>query len=130
MTRPPFAVSPVRTLSLALLLLAVLAVFAPFGAWSPAAFPSVALSAQADPNVVVDLNAYQDLKWRNVGPHRGGRVTAISGVRQLPCTFYMGATGGGVWKTDDCGIVWRPVSPDPTATSGKTQPHFPRAELL
>ena len=38
------------------------------------------------------------------------RVTAISGVRQQPCTFYMGATGGGVWKTTDCGAVWEPVS--------------------
>ena len=42
---------------------------------------------------------WQDLRWRNVGPTRGGRVTAIAGVRSQPCTFYMGGTGGGVWKT-------------------------------
>ena len=50
-----------------------------------------------------DARAFQDLRWRNVGPTRGGRVTAIAGVRSQPCTFYMGATGGGVWKTENCG---------------------------
>jgi photosystem II stability/assembly factor-like uncharacterized protein len=54
--------------------------------------------------------AYQDLRWRNVGPTRGGRVTAIAGVRTQPCTYYMGATGGGVWKTQTCGTEWVPVS--------------------
>ena len=54
----------------------------------------------ADPNVVVNPVLYQGLQYRSIGPHRGGRVTAISGVRQQPCTFYMGGTGGGVWKTD------------------------------
>jgi photosystem II stability/assembly factor-like uncharacterized protein len=58
----------------------------------------------------VDPRNYQDLRWRNVGPTRGGRVTAIAGVRSQPCTFYMGATGGGVWKTETCGSAWTPVS--------------------
>ena len=71
---------------------------------------------QRDPNVVVDPSLIQDLKWRNVGPHRGGRVTAIAGVRQHPCTFYMGATGGGVWKTETCGNIWMPVSDGQIAT--------------
>jgi photosystem II stability/assembly factor-like uncharacterized protein len=52
----------------------------------------------------------QDLRWRNVGPHRGGRVTAIAGVRTQPCTFYFGATGGGVWKSTTCGARWEPVA--------------------
>ncbi|MPZ18836.1 MAG: hypothetical protein GEV06_13110 [Luteitalea sp.] len=56
------------------------------------------------------------MKWRNVGPQRGGRVTAIAGVRTTPCTFYMGATGGGVWKTESCGNDWRPVSDGQIAT--------------
>ena len=77
--------------------------------------PSTSLRT-GDPNVIVDLSLYQDLKWRNVGPHRGGRVTAIAGVRQQPCTFYMGATGGGVWKTESCGNVWTPVSDGQIAT--------------
>ncbi len=64
----------------------------------------------------VDPTMYQALQWRNVGPHRGGRVTAIAGVRRQPCTFYMGASGGGVWKTESCGNVWRPVSDGQVAT--------------
>ena len=44
-----------------------------------------------------------------VGASRGGRVTGFAGVRQQPHTFYHGATGGGVWKTDDAGITWRPI---------------------
>lgn len=54
-----------------------------------------------------DLDA---LSYRNVGPSRGGRVTAVAGVVQQPGTFYMGATGGGVWKTTDFGQRWRNVS--------------------
>ncbi len=75
-----------------------------------------ALLAQADPNVVVDPKAYQALRWRNVGPHRGGRVTAISGVRLQPKVFYMGGTGGGVWKTENSGVTWTPVSDGQIAT--------------
>lgn len=61
-------------------------------------------------NTLVDPRDYQDLRWRNVGPTRGGRVTAIAGVRSQPCTFYMGGTGGGVWKTENCGERWVPVT--------------------
>jgi photosystem II stability/assembly factor-like uncharacterized protein len=57
-----------------------------------------------------ESRAFQDLRWRNVGPTRGGRVTAIAGVRSQPCTYYMGATGGGVWKTETCGSDWTPIS--------------------
>jgi photosystem II stability/assembly factor-like uncharacterized protein len=77
---------------------------------------SPVLRAQGDPNIVVPHAAYDDLKWRLVGATRGGRVTAYSGVRQQPHTFYMGATGGGVWKTEDAGITWHPVSDGQIAT--------------
>jgi photosystem II stability/assembly factor-like uncharacterized protein len=50
------------------------------------------------------------LRYRNIGPFRGGRVTAVAGHRRQLCTFYMGATGGGVWKTTDCGNSWRNIS--------------------
>ena len=63
-----------------------------------------------------DERAFQDLRWRNVGPTRGGRVTAIAGVRSQPCTYYMGATGGGVWKTENCGTDWTPISDGQIAT--------------
>ena len=50
------------------------------------------------------------LRYRMVGPARGGRVTAATGVPQQPHTFYMGSTGGGVWKTEDAGINWHNIS--------------------
>lgn len=53
---------------------------------------------------------YQALKWRCIGPFRGGRVTAVTGVIGKPYTYYFGATGGGVWKTEDGGITWKPIS--------------------
>jgi len=54
--------------------------------------------------------AFGDLSYRSVGPSRGGRVTAVAGHASHPYTFYMGATGGGVWKTEDYGTTWRPIS--------------------
>lgn len=50
------------------------------------------------------------LEYRNIGPERGGRATAVAGVIQEPGTFYMGATGGGVWKTTDYGHNWTNIS--------------------
>ena len=50
------------------------------------------------------------LKWRFIGPARGGRVTTVTGVLQEPHTFYMGTTGGGVWKTVDAGMTWSNVT--------------------
>jgi photosystem II stability/assembly factor-like uncharacterized protein len=74
------------------------------------------VAAQSDPNAIVDLKAYQDMRWRPVGPHRGGRSTAVAGVRTQPNVFYMGATGGGVWKTENFGITWFPVTDGQIAT--------------
>ncbi|MBV8200274.1 MAG: glycosyl hydrolase [Acidobacteria bacterium] len=50
------------------------------------------------------------MRFRNVGPYRGGRVCAVTGVRGRPSTYYFGSTGGGVWKTDDAGVSWEPIS--------------------
>src|SRR5437762_9870835 len=72
--------------------------------------------AQADSHAVVDTKMYQDLRWRSVGPHRGGRSTAAAGVRTQPNVFYMGATGGGVWKTENYGATWVPVTDGQIAT--------------
>jgi photosystem II stability/assembly factor-like uncharacterized protein len=96
----------------------VLAALAAVAAVSDAPLPvaPATVAAQADPNVLVDPRAYQDLRWRSVGPHRGGRVTAYAGVRTQPNVFYMGATGGGVWKTENYGITWHPVSDGQIAT--------------
>ncbi len=68
------------------------------------------------PPRVAPLTTYLDqeflggLRYRMVGPARGGRVTAVTGVPREPLTFYMGSTGGGVWKTTDAGQTWTNVS--------------------
>ncbi|GEQ86461.1 hypothetical protein ULMS_19690 [Patiriisocius marinistellae] len=53
---------------------------------------------------------FSSLQYRTVGPERGGRVTTVTGVPSLPNTFYLGATGGGVWKTEDYGTTWNNIS--------------------
>ena len=53
---------------------------------------------------------YNNLNWRNIGPFRGGRSVASTGVLKHPNIFYMGSTGGGVWKTEDYGIHWKNIS--------------------
>lgn len=55
-------------------------------------------------------NFDRGLRWRSIGPERGGRVTTVTGLVNDRLTYYMGATGGGVWKTTDAGITWYPVS--------------------
>ena len=54
--------------------------------------------------------SFDALKWRNIGPPRGGRVVAVAGDPREPMTFYFGACAGGVWKTVDGGLYWRNVS--------------------
>jgi len=53
---------------------------------------------------------WSGMKYRMIGPERGGRVTTVTGVPSQPYTFYMGSTGGGVWKTTDAGHTWMNVS--------------------
>lgn len=57
------------------------------------------------------------LRWRLVGPFRGGRVLAVTGVPGQPETFYFGAVGGGVWRSMDAGRVWTPVFDGPPSGS-------------
>jgi photosystem II stability/assembly factor-like uncharacterized protein len=58
---------------------------------------------------LIPENFYSAMQWRCIGPHRGGRVLAVSGVRGEPNTFYFGAVAGGVWKTTDAGHTWTPI---------------------
>ena len=61
-------------------------------------------------NVTIDPILMKKLEYRLIGPSRGGRVTAVTGIPDLPFTFFMGTTGGGVWKTTDGGITWDNIS--------------------
>ena len=58
----------------------------------------------------VDASLLTGLRWRSIGPARGGRSQAVAGSAKRPMEYYFGAVGGGVWKTTDGGINWRPVS--------------------
>src|SRR4029453_3822454 len=53
---------------------------------------------------------FKPVKWRSIGPFRGGRSVTSTGVIGDPRTYYMGTTGGGVWKSDNMGITWRNIS--------------------
>src|SRR5437588_7843540 len=70
------------------------------------AFFALTLLLAAQP----DLNSLKELKYRNIGPFRGGRAVAVAGVTSQPNVYYFGATGGGVWKTVDGGANWTSVS--------------------
>jgi photosystem II stability/assembly factor-like uncharacterized protein len=58
----------------------------------------------------VPTDLLEGLKWRLIGPFRGGRVVAVTGVPGDSTTFYFGAVDGGIWKTTDAGVVWTPIS--------------------
>jgi photosystem II stability/assembly factor-like uncharacterized protein len=72
-----------------------------FGGWKVLASPDAAQK--------LDAKLFQELRWRSIGPARGGRALAVTGVRGQPEVFYFGAVGGGVWRTDDAGRTWKPI---------------------
>lgn len=65
---------------------------------------------QAQSTTVFDTKHYNNLKWRNIGPQRGGRSLGCAGSPGRPLEYYFGATGGGLWKTTDGGQEWAPVT--------------------
>ena len=66
-----------------------------------------------------DPSLFNSMKWRMIGPHRGGRTIGAVGVPQQPNTFYIGVNNGGVWKTTDYGRTWDPIFDDqPTGSVG------------
>jgi photosystem II stability/assembly factor-like uncharacterized protein len=67
----------------------------------------------------VDAKYFDAIKWRMIGPHRGGRTVGAVGVPQQPNTFYIGVNNGGVWKTTDSGRTWFPIFDEqPTGSIG------------
>ena len=71
------------------------------------------IQAQFNPNL------FNSMKYRMIGPHRGGRTVGAVGVPQQPNVFYIGVNNGGVWKTNDYGRTWKPIFDDqPTGSVG------------
>src|SRR5881392_458962 len=71
------------------------------------------------PAQTIPPDAYGALRWRLIGPHRGGRVLAVAGVPGDAATFYFGAVDGGVWRTRNAGVTWEPLFDDqPIASIG------------
>ena len=60
-------------------------------------------------STTVDEKLFNGMRWRQIGPFRGGRALAIEGVVGEPDTYYFGAVAGGVWKTIDGGANWTPL---------------------
>ena len=83
-------------------------------AGAPAGFGQSITKSKAKPAkgtvAVFDSALYNGLKWRSIGPYRGGRSCTVTGVPGQPNLYYMGAAGGGVWRTKDGGGTWENIS--------------------
>src|SRR5438309_7763983 len=89
-------------------MLLLMRIFSPLVRFIPLCTLLVLLSGFAFPQQL-DPNLYDGLRWRMIGPHRGGRTVAVAGVESQPNLYYFGGVGGGVWKTTNGGVTWEPI---------------------
>ena len=68
------------------------------------------LVGQTAPTAAYDSTLFDGMRYRMIGPHRGGRVTAVAGIAEKPLVYFMGSTGGGIWKTEDAGTSWTNIA--------------------
>ena len=57
----------------------------------------------------IDATLYGGLRWRNIGPFHGGRISAVTGAIGQPGVYYVGTPAGGIWKTTSAGVTWFPI---------------------
>ena len=65
----------------------------------------------------IPASMYSEMKWRMIGPFRAGKVNGVAGLPGNPAVYYMGADGGGVWRTTDGGVTWKPIFDGESAPS-------------
>ncbi|MGW8266799.1 MAG: VPS10 domain-containing protein [Longimicrobiales bacterium] len=113
LNRPPHSIPWLVGFSAAdssrLIALGILASLLTLSIPGPNRRPLSAQEVSAGP-VILDSALVDGYRWRNIGPDRGGRSIAVTGVRGRPLEAYFGAVGGGLWKTTDGGENWRPVT--------------------
>ncbi len=92
------------------------------GAASISSLPAQPLALPCAPTgtpCAQSLTAAGEVRWRSIGPFRGGRTVAGVGIAAQPNVFYIGVNNGGVWKTTDYGRIWTPIFDDqPTGSIG------------
>src|SRR5882762_970248 len=79
--------------------------------WNRLGIATLSLAALL-PAQNIPASFFDGLRWRLIGPFRGGRAVTATGIPGDPNTFYFGAVGGGIWKTTDAGMVWMPIFDD------------------